>query len=78
MCQLAQGDSLASEVLSHEDLSSSLRAHAKSLGHGLGDDSAGKGPCQQPWQLEFYTQDLLGGRRELIPPSCPPTSTHVP
>lgn len=34
-----------------------------------------KGDCYQAWQLEFNPQDSHGGRREMIVPSCPLTST---
>lgn len=30
--------------------------------------------CHQAWQLKFHPQNHCGGRREVTPASCPPTS----
>lgn len=43
-----------------------------------GDSLVGKGTCHQSWQLEFESQSLQSGRRELTSVSCPLTTTCVP
>lgn len=38
---------------------------------GLLGDSEDKGTCHQAWQHTFNLSELDGGRREMVPESCP-------
>lgn len=51
--------------------------HTNCAQGGQQDGLGGKSACCQALEPEFNPQDLLGGRREMTPRSCPLTSRHA-